>query len=160
MRSSALLVLIAVPSAARADWDVVDRTNESPPYHSVSQDSRPPGLTLGFWCREGSPRAVTLVNWPWSTGTWSIDDKAPVTVEIATERGTRTIDFRPTSTIGTLLRPARRDEKDLADWLEERSDGGVTLRLPDKSGKALTAVYTGALGSLLRSLRGACGARE
>jgi hypothetical protein len=155
MRSIALFVLIFMPSAAYAEWDVINRTNESPPYYSVSHDSQPPGLTLGFWCRKGSPRAVTLVSW-----TWSIDDKAPVRVQIETQRGTKTIDFRPTTHIGTPWRPTRADEKDLADWLEEESGGGVTLRVPDKAGNPLTAIYPGALGSLLKSLRGSCRARE
>ena len=60
MRPLVLLVLIAAPSMARAEWNVDSRTDESPPYHAVSQDSRPAGLTLGFWCREGAPRAVSL----------------------------------------------------------------------------------------------------
>ncbi|MBV8186744.1 MAG: hypothetical protein JOY64_19960 [Alphaproteobacteria bacterium] len=155
MRAIALLALIALPSAAHAEWHVINRTNESPPYYSVSQNSQPPGLTLGFWCTEGSPPAVTLVSW-----TWSIDEKAPLTVEIETQRGTKTINFRPTTHIGTPWRPTRENEKELAYWLEQESDGGVTLRLPDKSGNPLTAVYPGALGSFLKSLRGSCGARD
>jgi hypothetical protein len=106
MRAIALLVLIAMPLAPHAEWDVLNRTNESPPYYSVSQDSDPPGLTLGFWCRNGSPRAITLVSW-----TWSIDDKAPVKVQIETQSGTKTIYFRPTTEkFGTPWRPARADE--------------------------------------------------
>jgi len=156
MRPLVLLVLIAAPSMARAEWNVDSRTDESPPYHAVSQDSRPAGLTLGFWCREGAPRAVSLVSW-----TWPLGDEAPVKVVVTTQRGTRTIDFLPTTRrYGTPWRPTRRDEKDLAGWLEEKSDDGVTLQLADRSGRPLTAVYPGALGGLLQSLRGACHAAE
>jgi hypothetical protein len=155
MRAIALLATIAVPSAAHAEWNVLNRTNESPPYYSVSHNSQPPGLTLGFWCTVGSPRAVTLVSW-----TWPLNDKVPIEVAIETQRGTKTIEFSPMTHIGTPWRPTPRDEKKLVDWLEEQSDGGVTLRLPDKSGKPLTAAYPGALGSYLQSLRDSCRTRN
>ncbi|WP_425065090.1 hypothetical protein [Reyranella sp.] len=149
----ALLIAVIVlgASPAGAEWRTVT-TNAKPPSYTLFQESQPPGLNFGFSCAEGKPREVSLSTW-----SWDLDDNKPLAVQITTQRGTKTWTFAPTKDAISSWRPSPADEAAIAIWLEEGSDKGVGIRVPNKKGKLLSASFPGELGFSLYSLRGSCG---
>lgn len=142
---------LALPAAAQ--WsESVTKTN--PAVFTLSQESKPPGLFLAFWCVDREARRhVSLSTW-----SWKLPTDRPLAVTVSTQRGTRALSLTPKKEgIGMSFDLAYSDVAALWSFLEEKSETGVTLKLLDATAKTRAVSFPGDLGYLLFKQRGTCG---